>query len=175
MEACKPGVNWIDMHILSEKVILEGLVELGLLTGDVQEMLDGRIGFIFMPHGLGHFIGLETHDVGGYLKHTPARIMKPGLKNCRFNRELHPGMAFTIEPGIYFRDFLIDGDWTGQDLKIDRKYLNVDKIREYQAEVGGVRIEDCCIMGAEGTENMCHLLPRTVAEIEKCMAGEEWK
>ena len=65
--ALKPGVNWKDMHILGEKVTLTGLVELGLITGDVDEMLAGRVGFIFQPHGLGHLIGLDVHDVGGYL------------------------------------------------------------------------------------------------------------
>ena len=107
--ACKPGVDWVEMHKLAERVTLEGLVKLGLLTGDVTEMQEKRIGFLFMPHGLGHLVGLDVHDVGGYLPHTPKRITLPGLKNLRFARKLETNMVFTIEPGCYFRDFLLEG------------------------------------------------------------------
>lgn len=74
--AVKPGVNWKDMHIKAEFIILEGLKSLGLLNGDVEEMQKKRIGYIFMPHGLGHLIGLDCHDAGGYHKgvcETPQR------------------------------------------------------------------------------------------------------
>ena len=104
-----PGADWVEMHKLAERTILEGLVHLGLLTGDVAEMQEKRIGFIFMPHGLGHLVGLDVHDVGGYLPTTPKRILLPGLKNLRFARTLTPNMVFTIEPGCYFRDFLLEG------------------------------------------------------------------
>lgn len=95
-------------------------------------MIDNRIGFIFMPHGLGHLIGLEVHDVGGYLKNTPARIMKPGLKNLRTGREMEPNIFITVEPGCYFRDFLINGEF-GADLAVGNpsKYLNKELIKEY--------------------------------------------
>lgn len=68
-------------------MILEGLKNLGLVNGDVNEMIEGRVGFIFMPHGLGHLIGLDVHDVGGYLENiTPERDTKPGLKSLRTAR-----------------------------------------------------------------------------------------
>jgi Xaa-Pro dipeptidase len=67
LEKLRPGVNWKDMHLLSEKTMLEGLRDLGLIQGDIDEMQEGRLGFIFMPCGLGHFIGLDGHDVGGYM------------------------------------------------------------------------------------------------------------
>lgn len=76
------------MHLLAERILLEGLVELGLITGNIDEMLEKRIGFLFMPHGLGHFIGLDTHDCGGYLSHTPKRNTLPGLKNLRCGRTI---------------------------------------------------------------------------------------
>ena len=88
-------------------------------------MIEGRLGFVFMPHGLGHLIGLEVHDVGGYLSHTPARIMKPGLKNLRTARDLEANTFITVEPGCYFRDFLLDGQF-GADLAVANpaKYIN---------------------------------------------------
>ena len=89
---------------------MSGLVELGCLKGDVDEMLNKRIGFLFMPHGLGHLSGLDVHDVGGYLPTTPERRTEPGLTNIRTRREIEAGICITVEPGCYFRDFLLDGE-----------------------------------------------------------------
>jgi Xaa-Pro dipeptidase len=175
---CAPGVDWLDMHKLAERVTLEGLVELGILEGDVQEMLDKRLGFVFMPHGLGHLIGLDVHDVGGYLAHTPKRSPLPGLKNVRFNRPLQAGMCITIEPGCYFRDFLLHGEFpegSFDGFQFDLKYINLDKVKEYKEEIQGVRIEDVVLITEDGCENLSWDVPRTVDEIEKCMKGEDWK
>lgn len=164
------------MHLLAERVTLEGLVELGLISGDVDEMLAGRVGFIFQPHGLGHLIGLDVHDVGGYLNgdsvpqlETPERDQRPGLKNVRTARDMKAGMCMTIEPGCYFRDFLLNGELDKEKLNIDLKYLNLDKIKEYQKEVGGVRIEDVVLITETGCELLSDEVPRTVEEIEACM------
>ena len=119
------------MHRLAERTILTGLVELGCLTGDIEEMLAKRIGYIFMPHGLGHLVGLDCHDVGGYLPTTPERNKEPGLKNLRTARNLEAGMVITIEPGCYFRDFLLNGEVPKDFWDFDLSYLNIDKIREY--------------------------------------------
>lgn len=175
MSSLKPGVTYRDMHLLAEKTTLEGLKELGLVEGDVDEMVDGRLGFIFQPHGLGHLIGLDVHDVGGYVENvTPARDPAPGLKNLRVARAMQPGMCITIEPGCYFRDFLLNGEMSKDKLNIDLKYINREKIKEYQAEVGGVRIEDIVIITEDGCENITFGVPRTCEEIESCMAGEDW-
>lgn len=109
MDQLKPGVKWQDMHILGNRIVLQGLKDLGLLVGDVEEMLEGSLGYIFQPHGLGHLLGLDVHDAGGYTKGTPPRIMKPGLKNLRTGRVLEKNLILTVEPGVYFRDFLLDG------------------------------------------------------------------
>ena len=61
-----PGVSWPDMHLLAERTLLTGLREAGLVTGDVDDMMKVRLGAVFMPHGLGHLMGLDVHDVGGY-------------------------------------------------------------------------------------------------------------
>lgn len=131
-EQLKPGINWTDMHLLAERVILAGLKDLGCLNGDVDEMQSKRIGFLFQPHGLGHFIGLDVHDVGGYLSNTPKRNTLPGLKNLRTARTMEAGMLITIEPGCYFRDFLLNGEVPKEFFEFDLSYLNLDKIREYQ-------------------------------------------
>jgi Xaa-Pro dipeptidase len=94
-------------------------------------MVDKRIGFIFMPHGLGHFIGLDTHDVGGYLPNTPKRCPLPGLKNLRTARIMKPGMCITIEPGCYFRTFLLNGELDKSFYDFDLSYLNMETIREF--------------------------------------------
>jgi Xaa-Pro dipeptidase len=170
MKVLKAGVAWPDMQLLAERIILQGLIDLGLIHGDLEEMIEGRIGFIFMPHGLGHLIGLEVHDVGGYLKSTPARIMRPGLKNLRTARVLEANTFITVEPGFYFRDFLLDGEF-GADLAVadPKKYLNRAVISEYQKEISGVRIEDVVLVTADGCDNLSKDLPRTVDEIEACM------
>ena len=93
-------------------------------------MLEGRVAYIFMPHGLGHLIGLDVHDAGGYTKGVPERITKPGLKNLRTGRIMEKGLCITVEPGLYFRDFLLDGDF-GDALDIKLDYLVRDKIKEY--------------------------------------------
>lgn len=100
------------MHLLAEKILLSGLKELGLVEGDVDEMVQGRVGYIFLPHGLGHLLGLDTHDLGGYLPGlTPERSAGPGLRNLRTARVLEKNMIITVEPGIYFRDFLLNGEF----------------------------------------------------------------
>jgi Xaa-Pro dipeptidase len=106
LEAVKPGVSWVDMHLLADRVILEEMKKAGLLRGDIEEMLEERICSLFFPHGLGHFLGIDTHDVGGYPLGND-RVKKPGLKSLRTSRILEKGMVLTIEPGVYFIDYVI--------------------------------------------------------------------
>ncbi|VDK57993.1 unnamed protein product [Anisakis simplex] len=103
-ENAKPGVRWTDMHLLAEKTMLSDLKNIGLLKGDVDEMVKARIGAVFMPHGLGHFIGLDDHDVGGYLGDATPRSTEPGLKCLRTTRTLQERIVISIEPGCYFID-----------------------------------------------------------------------
>lgn len=120
-------------------------------------------------------IGLDVHDVGGYLADiTPERDMRPGLQNLRTARDLKAGMCLTIEPGCYFRDYLLNGEFDKSKLNVDLKYLKLDKIREYQKEVGGVRIEDVILVTEDGARLLSNEVPRTVEQIESCMRGEDW-
>ena len=169
-----PGVDWLDMHKLAERILLEGLVELGLVTGNIDEMLEKRIGFLFQPHGLGHFIGLDVHDVGGYLGHNPKRNPLPGLSNLRTARIMEAGNMITIEPGCYFREFLLTGQIPEDFYKFDLSYVNMDKIKEYMKEISGVRIEDVVLLTDTGCENLSYDLPRSTTQIEACMAGNEY-
>ncbi|KAF8369026.1 hypothetical protein PRIPAC_86855, partial [Pristionchus pacificus] len=167
LEAAKPGVRWTDMHQLAENIILEALKEGGLVVGDVDEMVKARLGAVFMPHGLGHFLGLDVHDVGGYLGDALPRSSLPGLKSLRTTRTLQERMCITIEPGCYFIDTLIDKALADDNLK---KFLVAEKVNEFRGQ-GGVRIEDDVIIWAKGNENMSQV-PRTVEEIEAFMAAK---
>ncbi|XP_054725029.1 xaa-Pro dipeptidase-like [Uloborus diversus] len=165
MTEAKPGVSWTDMHKLADRVHLEELKKAGLLQGDIEEMMAKRLGAIFMPHGLGHFMGCDVHDVGGYLENCPPRPSEPGLKCLRTARRLEKGMVLTIEPGIYFIDALLNAAFEDPEKS---KHLVRDKIEQFR-NFGGVRIEDDVLVTDEGVENLT-LVPRTVEEIEDLMA-----
>jgi Xaa-Pro dipeptidase len=107
LAAIKPGVKWPNMHCLADRVQLGALKEMGLLKGEVDEMMSVRLGAVFMPHGLGHLMGLDVHDVGGYPEGVE-RSCEAGLKSLRTGRALQEGMCLTIEPGIYFINHLLD-------------------------------------------------------------------
>eukprot|EP01147_Barroeca_monosierra_P001263 gene1263-4472_t len=168
-EAMKPGVSWPDMQLLANRCILAALIELGCLEGDVEEMMSVYLGGYFMPHGLGHFLGIDTHDVGGYLPDFPARIDKPGLRNVRTARILEEGMVMTVEPGLYFIDSEMDKILKDPSLS---KFANVDRLNQFRGW-GGVRLEDNVIVTADGIENMSSV-PRAIEEVESVMAGGTW-
>jgi len=169
LAACKPGVVWSDMHILANRVVLEDLVAAGVLTGSVDEMMAVNLGGrVFQPHGLGHFMGCDVHDVGGYLEGHPERSSLAGLRSLRTARVLAAGQVLTIEPGCYFIDFLLDRALADPELS---KFFVVDRINEYRG-FGGVRIEDDVIITETGTELMS-IVPRTVEEIESWIAGDD--
>jgi len=168
----KPGAKWDDLHLLAERTIVKHLIKIGIIKDfPLEELEEKRIGAIFFPHGLGHFLGLRVHDVGGYLLGHPERVKKAGLKSLRTRRELRPGMCITIEPGCYFTQYTLNAAKENPEIS---GYLNWDKVEEYK-EVGGVRIEDDVIITEDGMENLSASLPRTVEEIETCMQGKDWR
>ena len=134
MAAVRPGVSWKDMHLLAEKTELQELKRHGLLTGDVEHMMAARLGPIFMPHGLGHFMGIDVHDVGGYLEGNPCRPEEPGLKSLRTCRTLAEGMVLTIEPGCYFIDAQLDRAKEDKNLS---KFIVWDVVNRFRNS-GGV-------------------------------------
>eukprot|EP00088_Acartia_fossae_P035523 TRINITY_DN3662_c0_g1_i8.p1 TRINITY_DN3662_c0_g1~~TRINITY_DN3662_c0_g1_i8.p1 ORF type:complete len:513 (+),score=108.77 TRINITY_DN3662_c0_g1_i8:24-1541(+) len=169
LAALRPGVSWRDMHLLANRTVLEDLTAAGVLTGNIDEMMAVNLGGrVFQPHGLGHFIGCDVHDVGGYLEGHPERDSQAGLRSLRTAREIRENMVLTIEPGCYFIDFLIDRALADPELS---RFIVAERINEYRG-TGGVRIEDDVIVHADHTELMS-VVPRTVEEIEAWMAGDD--
>jgi Xaa-Pro dipeptidase len=165
IELVKPGVKMEELHLGACRIILHGLREVGVLNGDIDEMMEHNIFALFFPHGLGHFLGLDTHDVGGYPKGVE-RIDRPGVKFLRVRRELMPGMVITIEPGIYFIPALLKPALENAD---QAKYLNDKRIRSL-LNFGGIRIEDNLIITEKGYENMTDV-PKEIKDIENVMKG----
>ena len=169
----RPGVGYVDCHRAAEKEILRALVDLSLVVpGDksLEELVEMRLGAVFMPHGLGHLIGIDTHDVGGYLPGCPERIIEPGLKSLRMARKMLEGMTLTVEPGCYFIDHLLDG--ATADSSDFRHYINADVLKEFRG-FGGVRLEDVVVITADGCDTYT-LCPRTVEEVEHVCGGGKW-
>jgi Xaa-Pro dipeptidase len=163
MNAMAPGVKWEDMHRLADRVIVEGLLQHGFLKGSVEDLVKNQIGGLFFPHGLGHFMGLDTHDVGGYPKGVE-RIQERGIKSLRARRVLEAGMVLTVEPGLYFIEAVLRPAF--EDPAINQ-FLVKEKIEKF-LDFGGVRLEDDVIVTETGIENMT-IAPRTVEEIEEVM------
>ena len=162
--AMKPGVTWPQMHRLAERVVAERLLALGLLRGSLEELLGNHVPALFMPHGLGHLIGLDVHDVGGYPEGTQ-RIDEPGIRALRCGRELKPGMVLTVEPGIYFIDALLDPALADPGTA---RFLDAGALARFRG-FGGVRIEDDVLVTASGSENLT-TLPREADAVEALMA-----
>eukprot|EP00555_Chaetoceros_dichaeta_P001760 CAMPEP_0198277132 /NCGR_PEP_ID=MMETSP1447-20131203/65684_1 /TAXON_ID=420782 /ORGANISM="Chaetoceros dichaeta, Strain CCMP1751" /LENGTH=309 /DNA_ID=CAMNT_0043972129 /DNA_START=638 /DNA_END=1567 /DNA_ORIENTATION=- len=171
----KPGVAWTDCHKAAEGEILKKLIQLGLVIitdgKSVEDLVEMRLGAVFMPHGLGHLIGVDTHDVGGYLEgRTPERSELPGLKSLRTARILEKDMTITVEPGCYFIKHLMD-----EALHVDsplKSYLSEEIMEQYHG-FGGVRIEDVVAVTEDGCDNYT-ICPRTIEEVEHVKAGGKW-
>ncbi|ETV92454.1 hypothetical protein H310_13329 [Aphanomyces invadans] len=168
LNAIKPGAHWTDIHLLSQRVLTEHLLAGGLLqNGTVDELMEAEISAYFYPHGLGHLMGLDVHDVGGYLPGT-GRTDTRMLRKLRCGRVLEKNMVVTVEPGCYFIEGQLEELLTNPDTA---KYVNQDVLRRFRG-FGGVRIESDVIVTETGFENMSHLVPRTVEEIERVMASQ---
>lgn len=166
----KAGSYWPAMHLLAERVILQGLIDYGLLNKgfNIFQMLKDRVGYYFMPHGLGHLMGVEVHDVGGYLSFTPKRPSDVGLSSIRTARYLSINTVITVEPGIYFIPYLLEKALNDDNLK---QYFNEEMVRSF-FDFGGVRIEDDVYITSDGCINLTAGLPREVEEIESIMKSK---
>jgi len=164
-DAMRPGTPWRDMQTLAYERVLAGLKAGGLLVGEVADMMAVNLGATFMPHGLGHFLGIDTHDVGGY----PAGTQRPalaGYKSLRTTRDLRAGNYITVEPGCYFIDVLLDAALADPARS---RFLVADVVNSYRG-FGGVRIEDDVLVTESGCLNLT-LAPREPAEVEAACQG----
>eukprot|EP00956_Cyclotella_meneghiniana_P022983 scaffold44096_cov82-Cyclotella_meneghiniana.AAC.4 len=170
IQQLKPGVSWVDMHRDAEREILKGLITCGVLIADgdvdsvIESMLDVDLGAIFMPHGLGHLIGIDTHDVGGYLEGFPSRSSRPGLKKLRTARIMEKDMV-----RCYFINRLLDGALKNEK---QRHFINEKRLRDFRG-FGGVRLEDNVVITSDGCDNLTQS-PRAPQEVSDVMAGGEW-
>lgn len=176
----KVGTSWTDCHLIAEREILKQLLRMGVLVGGspddkafLAELAKARVGAAFFPHGMGHLIGCDTHDVGGYIEGTPARSTEPGLRSLRTARILEANMVLTVEPGCYFIHCLLE-----KAFKADSgicQYFNEELIRREFWDFGGVRLEDDVQVMPDGAppRNLT-TCPRLIEEVEWVMGGGNW-
>ncbi|MCP4314341.1 MAG: aminopeptidase P family protein [Bacteroidetes bacterium] len=168
IKASLPGINYREVHLQASKIIAGGLKELGIMKGDVDEAVAAGAHALFFPHGLGHMLGLDVHDMEGlgenfvgYTK-TLERSDQFGLAYLRVGRELETGFVMTNEPGCYFIPALIE-QWRGE--KKFGQFINYNEVDSYLG-FGGVRIEDDVLITDTGSRVLGTPIPKTVEEVE---------
>ena len=152
LEVAKPGVRWYDVHMNVCRLMTDKLKELGLMKGDTEEAVQAGAHAMFLPHGLGHMMGMDVHDMEGLgqiyvgFDEETRPSTQFGTNALRCGKRLQEGFVMTDEPGIYFIPALID-DWRAQGLHKD--FLNYDLLETYK-DFGGIRIEDDILITKDG-------------------------
>lgn len=169
INSVKPGITNKELHFGAAKDIASGLIELGLMFGNAEEAVNAGAHSLFFPHGLGHMLGLDVHDMEGlgedYVGYDESvqRSDEFGLKLLRLAKTLQPGFVFTIEPGIYFIPELIDL-WKTQNRFPE--FINYNMLENYSG-FGGIRIEDDILVTEDGHRVLgSKPIPKSVEEIE---------
>ncbi|BCS17988.1 aminopeptidase P family protein [Aspergillus puulaauensis] len=162
IDMLKEGVQWEDVHAYAHRIAIKGLLKLGILRGSDDELFEKRISVAFFPHGLGHYLGMDTHDTGGNPNYEDNDTM---FRYLRVRGQLPAGSVITVEPGIYFCRFIIEPFLKNPDLQ---NYIDVDTLQRYWA-VGGVRIEDNIHVTKNGHDNLT-TAPKVIEEIEALAA-----
>jgi Xaa-Pro aminopeptidase len=165
--AVRSGLRYLDLQGISALTIAKGLVGLGILRGDPAELVADGVVALFFPHGVGHLVGLDVHDLddlGDRATYAPGRTRStnPGLKAVRLDRDLVPGMAVTIEPGFYQVAAILD-DHERTQCAGDR--LRRDRLAAFH-DVRGIRIEDTILVTDGGSENLTAMIPKDARAIE---------
>lgn len=169
----RPGISYREVHLKTMHLMLEELRALDIVRGDVQDMVEAGIAGLFMPHGLGHNMGLDVHDMEDYGENyvgyddDQSRSPQLGLGSLRMARRLVPGNVITDEPGIYFIPALIE-KWKSE--KTDQGFVNYSKLESYY-DFGGIRLEDDVLVTADGARRLGKKrLPISPDDVEAAMA-----
>ena len=147
----RAGVDYRELHVETHRILAAVLVEAGIANGDPDALLATGVSSAFFPHGLGHLLGVQVHDVGGFLENETGSTIDPpsGHPFLRLTRTLEPNMVLTVEPGIYVIDMLLE-NLRGTQAENHVNWDGVDWLRPF----GGVRIEDNVRVTVDGCENM---------------------
>ncbi len=174
LEKAAPGVRWWDVHMDVCRLMIDRLKEVGLMKGDTEEALAAGAHAMFMPHGLGHMMGMDVHDMEGlgqiyvgFDEETQPNLEQFGTNCLRCGRRMEEGFVMTDEPGIYFIPDLID-DWRRRGH--NAQFLNFDLIETYK-DFGGIRIEDDILITKDGCRFLGEeRIPYRAADVEEFMA-----
>ncbi len=172
VDALAPGVTNREIHFTACRVLLEGMKSLGIMKGDTEEALAAGAAGMIMPHGIGHMMGMDVHDMENlgeeYVGYTgEPRSTQLGLKSLRLVRALEPGFVLTIEPGVYFIPQLMDR-WRAEDHLT--QFINYDELDKWRG-FGGVRNEEDYLITADGARRLGPRKPQTPEEIAAVRAG----
>lgn len=168
IKAAKPGISNRDLHLNACRIIASSLKDLGLMKGDVDAAVSSGAHALFMPHGLGHMMGLDVHDMEAlgenYIGYNDQvkRSDQFGLAFLRFALPYKPGHVFTVEPGCYFIPQLIE-QWKSEGKFTE--FINYKKVEAFIG-LGGIRIEDNVLITEKGHKLLGKPIPKTIAEIE---------
>ena len=175
LEVAKPGVKYMDVHFAVCRLMTDKLKELGLMKGDTEEAVRAGAHAMFLPHGLGHMMGMDVHDMEGLDQHyvgfdaeTRPNLEQFGTNCLRMGRRLEEGFVVTDEPGIYFIPALID-DWRASGHCAE--FLNFDMLETYK-DFGGIRIEDDILITSDGCRFLGkNRIPYHPKDVEEFMAA----
>ena len=169
--ALKRGIRFLDAHLTTALCLAQGLIDLDLMRGSADEIVARGVHALLFPHGLGHMLGLDVHDMEnlgeeyvGY-SDTVQRSSQFGLAALRLARELQTGFVVTVEPGLYFNPALID-QWQAQGRFND--HINYAALERYR-DFGGVRIEDTILITSDGCRVLGPYIPKTEEELSSTM------
>jgi len=171
INAIKPEATYKSIHLLACKVIVEGLKKLGLMKGDAEEAVKAGAHALFLPHGLGHMMGLDVHDMEdiGQIYVGYDNEVRPseqfGTAYLRMGRKLQAGFIITVEPGIYFIPELFKL-WKSENKFSE--FINYNKVEEYLG-FGGIRLEDDVLVTETGYKILGKQIPKTIEEVENLM------
>jgi Xaa-Pro aminopeptidase len=174
LDVAKPGVKYMDVHFAVCRLMTERLKEIGLMKGDTDEAVAAGAHAMFLPHGLGHMMGMDVHDMEGlgqiyvgFDEETRPNLEQFGTNCLRMGRKLEEGFVMTDEPGIYFIPALID-DWKAKGHC--KEFLNYEMLETYK-DFGGIRIEDDILITKDGCRFLgTKRIPYHPAELEDFMA-----